>query len=639
MGTTSGKQKTRRRIHFLFLPLSFFLVEVFAFLFLSLNTEEFRLAQLWPLAFGALWAAILSGFVRLFPAKAGRVVYGILYFVAAIYAAVQTGYFYLFSEMMWLSDFRYASEGSDYFSVLLSYPMGWWLGLAALAVQGIVILAKFPRWKQKCSTGIAAAAVVIAASVGAACLPQAVFVQDGDIRYASSDYGRVQSAEAAYDNMFNAHRLYQVCGLYQTLEKDIYKNGIYPLTPSYAAAQKAGKAEINAYFANRTVGGDNEMTGLLEGKNVVLVLMESMDDWMIGEYTPTLERLMSEGISFTHFYTPGYGGIRTFNSEFCVNTGSFLSSQGGYAFDYITNTYRQSLASLLTQEVYSAKTFHYNDPSFYSRGVFSPAMGYSEYVCYGDYIGADEEDLLYDDQLLFDNPDLNAEFFREGQPTLNFIITRSAHLSYKYNEVLSYWALKKYPEFRGLTGNEETDCAYLKAKLVDDLFARLLQELEDKGQLDNTVIIGVTDHYTYGYKDEASLFALSGVDDALLLEKTPCFIWSADLQPMKVDKTLNTSDLLPTMLNLLGVDSPYDYIGRDAFDPTYEGYALFSDGSWISGDIAYDAGTKRVLSITGGEAEASSETLDAMAQKVQQFVRINNLILDTDYYKDNTAAN
>lgn len=639
MGTTSGKQKTRRRIHFLFLPLSFFLVEVFAFLFLSLNTEEFRLAQLWPLAFGALWAAILSGFVRLFPAKAGRVVYGILYFVAAIYAAVQTGYFYLFSEMMWLSDFRYASEGSDYFSVLLSYPMGWWLGLAALAVQGIVILAKFPRWKQKCSTGIAAAAVVIAASVGAACLPQAVFVQDGDIRYASSDYGRVQSAEAAYDNMFNAHRLYQVCGLYQTLEKDIYKNGIYPLTPSYAAAQKAGKAEINAYFANRTVGGDNEMTGLLEGKNVVLVLMESMDDWMIGEYTPTLERLMSDGISFTHFYTPGYGGIRTFNSEFCVNTGSFLSSQGGYAFDYITNTYRQSLASLLTQEGYSAKTFHYNDPSFYSRGVFSPAMGYSEYVCYGDYIGADEEDLLYDDQLLFDNPDLNAEFFREGQPTLNFIITRSAHLSYKYNEVLSYWALKKYPEFRGLTGNEETDCAYLKAKLVDDLFARLLQELEDKGQLDNTVIIGVTDHYTYGYKDEASLFALSGVDDALLLEKTPCFIWSADLQPMKVDKTLNTSDLLPTMLNLLGVDSPYDYIGRDAFDPTYEGYALFSDGSWISGDIAYDAGTKRVLSITGGEAEASSETLDAMAQKVQQFVRINNLILDTDYYKDNTAAN
>ena len=83
MGSTTGKQRTGRRVHFLFIPLSFFLVEVFAFFFLSLNTEEFRPAQLWPLAFGALWAAILSGFVRLLPAKAGRVAYGILYFIAA----------------------------------------------------------------------------------------------------------------------------------------------------------------------------------------------------------------------------------------------------------------------------------------------------------------------------------------------------------------------------------------------------------------------------------------------------------------------------------------------------------------------------------------------------------------------------
>ena len=254
MGSTTGKQRTGRRVHFLFVPLSFFLAEVFAFFFLSLNTEEFRPAQLWPLAFGALWAAILSGFVRLLPAKAGRVAYGILYFAAAIYAAVETGYFYLFSELMWLSDFRYASEGSDSFSVLLSYPIGWWLGLAALAVQGVVILVKFPGWRQKWSTGIAAAAVAVAASVGAACLPQAVFLQDGDIRYASSDYGRVQSAEAAYNNMFNAHRLYQVCGLYQTLEKDIYKNGIYPLTPSYAAAQKAGKGRDQRLFCGSNRG-------------------------------------------------------------------------------------------------------------------------------------------------------------------------------------------------------------------------------------------------------------------------------------------------------------------------------------------------------------------------------------------------
>ena len=108
-------------------------------------------------------------------------------------------------------------------------------------------------------------------------------------------------------------------------------------------------------------------------------------------------------------------------------------------------------------------------------------MGYQAYVSYADYLTGMSADkakkLLYDDQLLFDNEGLNSEFFREGK-RLNFIITRSAHLSYKYNEVLSYWGLKKYPEFKGLTGNEETDCAYLKAKLVDDLFFRLIAEVD-----------------------------------------------------------------------------------------------------------------------------------------------------------------
>ena len=630
----SKAQETKGMPYFLVVQ-SFFLVEVFAFFFLSFH-DPFEREQLWVLAFGLLWTVILSGFLRVLPSKAARIGYGILYFAALVYAGFQTGYYILFSQMMWLSDFRYASEGADYADVLLTYPIGWWLGLIALIAMGAVLVWKFPRWKSG-GMNVLAALLAITAAIGAYFLPEAVFVNDKGIQYAGSDYGRSQSAEAAYDNMFNTHRLYQVCGLYQTLCKDIYKNAIYPLTPSHAIAQAEAEEEIDHFFDSREKAGQNAMTGLLKGKNVVLVLMESMDDWMIGQHTPTLVKLMNEGINFTRFYTPVYGGIRTFNTEFCINTGSFLSSQGGYAFDYVTNHYNQSLASQLRQEGYSAKTFHYNDPTFYSRGEFSPAMGYEEYVCYADHITETDEkvvkNLLYDDLLLFDNEGLNQEFFRKGKPTLNFIITRSAHLSYKYNEVLSYWGLKRYPEFKGLTGNEETDCAYLKAKLVDDLFSRLMAELEDQGQLENTVIIGVTDHYTYGYKDMDSLLSLSGVQEEILLEKTPCFIWSADLEAMKVSKVLNTSDLLPTVLNLLGVESEYDYIGKDAFDDSYEGFVPFSNGSWIYGDIAYDASTKDFISISGSQQSVSGELQKEMTEKVQEFIRINNLILDTDYYK------
>ena len=631
------EEKQSRGAPFWMVPASFLLIEVFAFFFLSLNGDGFSWEQLWPLAFGLLWSGILGGTLRVLPHKMARIGYGVLYLLCLIYAGFQTGYFIMFEQMMWITEFLYAAEGSDYASVLLSYPVFWWVGIVALIALGVLLIWKYPKQFSAPAPRLAAAILAIACGVGAYSLPQLVFLADSGIRYAGSDYGRMQSAEAAYDNMFNPHRLYQVCGVYQTAVKDLYNNVIYPITPGYALAQREAEETIETYFEERGESPDNAMTGLLEGKNVVLVLMESMDDWMIGDHTPTIRKLMDEGINFTNFYTPGYGGIRTFNTEFCVNTGSFLSSQGGYAFDYVTNDYSQSLASQLTEEGYDAKVFHYNDPNFYSRGVYSLSMGYDEYVYYADHLTEYDEkeqtQLLYDDLILFSNQSLREEFFRDEERTLNFIITRSAHLSYKYNEVLSYWGLKKYPEYRGMTGNEETDCALLKARLVDDLFRWLLMALEDEGKLEDTVIIGVTDHYTYGYKDMESLYDLSGTEEDLLLEKTPCFIWSSDMEAMEVEKTLNTSDLLPTVLNLLDVQTEDDYIGRDAFDADYEGFAPFSDGSWISGDVAYDAGEDEVL-LLEEDAVVEETFLEEMSEEVGEFVYINNLILETDYYEE-----
>lgn len=619
---------------FLAIPAAFFLVEWFAFAFLSTQDAAGGL-NYWPLAFGGLWAVLLSGIVRSIPGRLlRRIVFGVLYFVSLLYAAVQTGYYLLFKQMLWISDFRYASEGSDYFSVLLAYPLLWWGLLAVLLALGVLLIWKFPKPRKEHwvwnTAGILTA--VIAACV-CVMLPMAVFQYDKQIRYAGSDYGRAQSAEAAYVNMFDCHRLYQVCGLYQTAVKDVYANFLYPLTPGYAQAQAAARQEIDDYFAQRGKHESNPMTGIFEGKNVVLVLMESMDDWAIGEHTPTICRLMDEGINFTNFYTPGYGGVRTFNSEFCANTGSFLASTGGYAFDYVTNCFDQSLAGQLKALGYTAKTYHYNDPSFYSRGVFAPAMGYDEYVCYADYSDPADKWALYDEEFLFNEDAIREDFLRDG-PKLNYIITRSAHLSYKYNEMLSYYALKQYPAYKGLTGNEEEDCMYVKAKIVDDLFARLLAELEADGELENTVIVAFTDHYTYGMDDQQLVRDRSGVDNPLLVEKTPCFIWAADCPDLEVTKTLNTADLLPTVLNLMGVESEFNYLGQDAFDENYVGYALFPNGSWISQGIAYNVTGDKLMVLSKDAPDPTAEFRNAMSDIVMDFVRINNLILNTDYYKN-----
>ena len=601
---------------------TFFLVELLAFLLLKPDALS-------GLAFGALWAAMLAGAILCLPKKAGRIVFGILYYFILLWTLAQAGYYQVFNKMMWFSTIGYAGEGAGFLGdVITHFPFLWWIGMIVMIGIGVLVIRFFPAPSANLLLRIPYLACSIACIVGLCFLPEAIFQKDKDIWGAHSEYAQSSSYRATYNTMYDTAKVYSITGIYQLTMRDIWVNEIYPLTPAYQKTVSTQKDTIDQYFAQRGQHENNEMTGIFKGKNVVMVLMESMDDWMIQkENTPTICRLMDEGINFTNFYTPGYGSARTLNSEFCMNTGIYLPTTGGYVFDYVTNSFKQSIASQMTKNGYSAKVFHYNDPSFYSRGVFEPAMGYEDYVCYEDY--TKEKDDLYSDTLLFDIEEINSLFFREG-PTFNTIITRSAHLSYKYNEVLSYYAMKQYPHYWGLYDSEEENCARVKAKLVDDMFKRLLKELEKQGQLENTVIIAMTDHYTYGYKNMDELYDHSGVNEELLLEKTPCFVWSADGPDIEVTKLLNTSDFLPTMLNLLGADSPFNYLGQDAFDPNYEGYVLFPDGSWIRDGVAWQ--DDKIL-MNKQNRKVSQEEIEKMAVLSAEYRTISNLLLTCNYYK------
>ena len=604
----------------LILAAAYFLVEYLTALLLNPDNTN-------GLVFGLCWSVILAVICLAVPRLVGRIFFGITYYFILLWSLAQIVYDGVFNRMMWLTDMGFAGEGTGYWGDIVGdIPSLWWIGGILLLAAGVILIWKFPK-SQGLGWKLSYLAFGVVSVVVLCLFPEMVFVRDNSVWGTRSEYGQSSSWRATYNTMYDAKKVYNICGIYHVTARDIWFNGIYPHTPAYKNYLERQKDELDAYFAQRGEKKDNEMTGAFAGKNVVLVLMESMDDWMITqEDTPTLCKLMDEGVNFTNFYTPGYGTARTINSEFCVNTGIYLPTNGNYLFDYVTNSYDQSIASQLTANGYSAEVFHYNNGAFYSRGVFEQAMGYNNYNSYGDY--TDDEDSLYDDCLLFEIPELKNLFFREGQ-TFNTIITRSAHLSYKYNEVLSYYALKQYPEYRGKYASEEEICARVKAKLVDDMFARLLQELEAAGQLENTVIIGVTDHYTYGYKNMEELYAHSGVDELLLLEKTPCFVWSSDCEPITVEKTLNTSDFLPTVLNLLGIDSPYNYLGQDAFNPDYVGYALFPDGSWICNGVIYNNGN---ILCDEGIAKPDDQFIREMNEKVLEYIRMSNLLLTSDYY-------
>ena len=611
-------------LRFLLLWAAFFVIELYAYGFLSPP----RTAPLW---FGLCWSLLLASVLYALPRKASRIVFGIIYYLMAGWTVAQVGYYQIFGKLMWFTSTLFAGEGAEFVgSILSNFSTSFWIFSLALLLLGVPLLIFYPKTARNHWVRLGMLAPAFFGILWLNLLPETVFVADKDVWGTKSEFGQSSSLRATYNTMYDPGNVYDICGIYQLSFRDLWVNHLYPLTPGYRSQVNAQRKQIDTYFENRGAHQSNDMTGIFAGKNVVVVLMESMDDWMITPTdTPTICRLMDEGINFTDFYTPGFGTARTINSEFCMNTGIYLPTTGKYVFDYITNDFRQSLAGVFTAQDYSAEVFHYNTRQFYSRGVMEPALGYDGYNTYMDYTS--EKNDLYSDQYLFDNPQLHQLFFREGR-TFNTIITRAAHGSYIYREVLSHYALKQYPEYRGKYGSEEEDCCRVKARLTDDTFQRLLQELEANGQLENTVIIAMTDHYTYLYDNKAELNQLSGTQDrsSLLLEKTPCFIWSADCPDLTVDKTLNTADLVPTVLNLMGIDPGWDYLGRDAFDPNYSGYAIFPNGSWISGGIVCQNG--KVVECPEG-VSYTEEFLEQMHRTARDFIHISNILLTSNYYK------
>ena len=629
---TPRRRRRRQALYIIgaaWMVLSYYGVEVYASRYLDPVYDT-------GLTFGFLWALLLTAVSLALPRCVGKVVYGLTFYHFAIFAAAQCGYYAIFGRMLWIGDVRYAGEGGTFLGDVLGMFSGsWWFYTVALLVIGCIGCFLVPRGPRPPRLRMVCLMTGIAAAVGLVAYPQAVFAQDASAWGLQSEYRRSLSREGAYTAMYDAHKLYQVCGIYQTTVKDIWEHNIFPKTPMYRRQVNSRAVELDEWFAGRSAHADNEMTGIFEGKNVVLVLMESMDDFLINETdTPTIARLMDEGINFTNFYTPDFGSVRTFNTEFCMNTGIYLPTNGQYAFDYCTNDFSESLPSRFRQAGYSAQAFHYNDPNFYNRGVMEPAMGYEAYNGYANFgmVG----DALLSDTGVFENEALMDLFFgrtgteaEPGSPFFNFVISRNAHMTYTYDEELSQFALGQYPQYRGSTGSEELDCIRAKARCCDDLFAYLLRTLEENGCLENTVIIGVTDHYAYGMKDQALLMEESGVSVPMLVEKTPCFIWSYDGPDMEVDKVLNTSDLVPTILNLFGMESDYHYLGYDAFDETYEGYAIFQDHSWITASGAYEDG-QVVYAFT--DEGPTAEEIDAMNETAETYIRMNNLLLESDYY-------
>lgn len=354
-----------------------------------------------------------------------------------------------------------------------------------------------------------------------------------------------------------------------------------------------------------------------------------MDTWMLTKKTtPNLYNLRKHSIDFSNHYSIYTGGGSTFNSEFAVNTGfttpiSYIEN----VYSFSKNTFPYTMARLFKEQNYSVNAFHMNKGEFYSRDINYKSWGYDNYYGLQDIQKYNDERYVLDRELILNKTFYNKIFKQQGN-FVNYIITYSPHTPFTTEkEVGKILAEEKYGK-GNIPKLSEEDCAKMAASETDNMVGLLIQALKDNGLYDNTVIVAYADHYLYTLDDKSILDKYKETSNNLI-NHTPFFIWSSDLgQLTSISKVNMQMDILPTVLNLFGIDyNSNNYIGHDILSNDFKGYAFFSDYSWYDGKVYVEN-----QQITNGK-KMSKNKLDSMNNLISDVIKKNDLTLKYDYFK------
>ena len=162
----------------------------------------------------------------------------------------------------------------------------------------------------------------------------------------------------------------------------------------------------------------------------------------------------------------------------------------------------------------------------------------------------------------------------------------------------------------------------------------LQEHLKETGELEDTVIALVGDHYPYSLEiEQINEVSDYQKDDTIEVNHSNFIIWNSEMKkPIKVKKVGSQIDVLPTLLNLFGVE--YDsrlMIGKDILSDS-EGIAIFSDHSWVTDYGTYNYRTGTFTLKEGKELENQEEYINNMNAYVNNAFSVSKMIIDTNYY-------
>lgn len=629
----------QKHIYIIYMALPFLAMDIITRIF-GKDISFYSFFKLPPNLFTITWIFLFLGLTLTFKKRIGRIIYFFTSIIFLFIFLTNNVYYSLTKTFFDFNLVESASEGAPYiidtlkntnFLVYLSF-----IFIILLIIKGIKSIPYKTKNNYK-SIFI----VLISFTIIHTLIPITLGKANSELTWSSW-----RNPRNVYISFNDNNKSMKVSGIYEYTVRNFYI--------TFFKTEKQENSEdiefLNNSFADDS-NNQNKYTGIFKGKNVIFIQLEGLDNWLLTEETtPTLYNMLNNSIVFNNHYSYYNGGGSTFNSEFAVNTGFITPlsyTQNAYTFN--KNKFPYSMAHLFKKEGYTVNAFHMNTGEYYSRTTNYKNWGYDNYYGLIDIENYKDETYRLDRNLIL-NEKFNNLIFHTDDPDnlfVDYLITYSGHLPFTntkgvckmlYDEDVAKSIEENTTETNDETSKEvptpefvqmsELECIKRQAKETDYMFELLLQNLEEKGLIDNTILIVFTDHYLYTIEDKSILDNYKDTSNNLI-NKTPFFIWSKDGKRTNINKVTSQLNILPTTLNLFGINyNSNNYIGKDALDPNYEGIVFFSDYSWYDGSIYVENGE-----ITNNK-DATYEYLEEKNYYISYLTKKNDLALKYNYFKN-----
>ncbi len=338
----------------------------------------------------------------------------------------------------------------------------------------------------------------------------------------------------------------------------------------------------------------NIYQGLCKGKNLVVIQVESLQNFVIGatyngqELTPNINALLKRDTIYFNNYYSNIGKGNTVDAEFTsLNSLYPVIDRECYSL-YTKNTYN-GLPWLLRSHGYSTMAIHGYEGSFWNREKAYPYQGFQEFYSQEDLISDEIIGLGISDKSMFSQTiDI---LKKQKDPFFSFIVTLTNHHPYVLPEEMATIQLLESDKGTAF-GKYLQTVAY-----TDAAIGQFIRELKEAGLYDNTVIAMYGDHHGLNcnmdenYKTVSKFIGKSYDYDEMF--KVPLIV---HVPKSGVTDTISTIggqiDFLPTIANLFDIRIPQPYVlGRDLINSN-TGFVAFTvylfQGSFIKDNVMFE---------------------------------------------------